>query len=122
MFDIDTEEFLDLNDLTPCDSEYTLLEAIDINDNDEIIANARIRSTSKYVTGVDVISTEGETIEIDSIVAVKLSPTGGSIDDCSIDDDGEEVDDSFERSGASTGLFGLMALSFLAIFRRKLKK
>ncbi|WP_338454176.1 DUF3466 family protein [uncultured Alteromonas sp.] len=122
MFDIDTEEFLDLNDLTPCDSEYTLLEAIDINDNDEIIANARIRSTSKYVTGVDVISTEGETIEIDAIVAVKLSPTGGSIDDCSIDDDGEEVDDSFERSGASTGLFGLMALSFLAIFRRKLKK
>jgi len=122
MFNIETEEFLDLNDLTPCDSEYTLLEAIDINDNDEIIANARVRSTSKYVTGADVISSEGETIEVDAIIAVKLSPTGGAIDDCSIDDDGEEVDDNFERSGASTSFFGLLTLSLFAIFRRKLKK
>ena len=74
------------------------------------------------MTGADVINSAGETIEVDAIVAVKLSPTGGAIDDCSIDEDGDEVDDNFERSGASTSFFGLMALSLLAIFRRKLKK
>ncbi|MDO6565874.1 DUF3466 family protein [Alteromonas sp. 1_MG-2023] len=129
MFNIETEEFTDLNDLIECDSDYLLVEAIDINDNNEIIANARIRSTSKYITGVEIINSEGETNEVDSIVAVKLTPSAGSIDDCSTDD-GDDSDDSsddddeenYERKGASTGFFGLVTLCLMTIFRRKMKK
>ena len=70
---IDTEEFTDLNDLVSCDNPYELIEAVDINDDNEIIANARIKATNKYVTGVDVINSDGETQEVDK-GAAKLSP------------------------------------------------
>ncbi len=119
MYNIDTEEFIDLNDLVSCDNPYELIEAVDINDNDEIIANARIKATNKYVTGNDVINSDGETEEIDTIVAVKLSPlANGSIEECEIPED----EQPYERKGASTGwlaFFGLFAGVFM---RRRLKK
>jgi len=119
MYNIDTEEFIDLNDLVSCDNSYELLEAVDINDDNEIIANARIKATSKYVTGADIINTDGETVEVDTVVAVKLSPiANGSIDECEIPED----EQPFERSGASTGwlaFFGLFAATFM---RRRVKK
>ena len=119
MYNIDTEEFIDLNDLVSCDNNYELLEAVDINDNNEIIANARIKTTSKYVTGNDIINTDGETTEIDSIVAVKLSPiANGSIDECEIPED----EQPFERSGASTGWFAMFGLITAAFIRRRFKK
>ena len=119
MYNIDTEEFLDLNDLVSCDNTYELIEAVDINDDNEIIANARIKTNSKYVTGVDIINSSGETELVDAVVAVKLSPlANGSIDDCELPDD----EQPFERSGASTGwlsFFGLIAAAFV---RRRFKK
>jgi len=119
MYNIDTEEFIDLNDLVSCDNPYELIEAVDINDNNEIIANARIKATNKYVTGNDVINSDGETEEIDTIVAVKLSPlANGSIEECEIPED----EQPYERKGASTGwlaFFGLFAGVFM---RRRLKK
>lgn len=117
MFNIETEEFLDLNDLTQCESPYTLLEAVDINDDNEIIANARIKSTNRYVTGEEVLNDAGETIPVDSIIAVKLSPiTNGSVNDCSGTDDDEQP---YERQGASTGFIGLLAGIALVLFRRR---
>jgi hypothetical protein len=119
MYNIDTEEFLNLNDLVSCDNTYELIEAVDINDDNEIIANARIKTNNKYVTGVDVINSSGETELVDSVVAVKLSPiSNGSIDDCEVPED----EQPFERSGASTGwlaFFGLLAAAFV---RRRFKK
>lgn len=118
MYNIDTEEFIDLNDLVSCDNSYELLEAVDINDDNEIIANARIKATSKYVTGNDVINSDGETDEVDTIVAVKLSPiANGSIDECEIPED----EQPFERNGASTGWLALFGLLTTAFIRRRLK-
>ena len=120
MFNIETEEFLDLNDLIECDSEYTLVDAIDINDDNEIIANARVKSNSKYITGVDIINSEGETIEEDTIIAVKLSPlSNGTIDTCEVED---EDDEPYERQGASTTLYGLFTLCLVTLFRRRIKR
>ena len=119
MFNIETEEFLDLNDLTECDSEYTLVEAIDINDDNEIIANARIKSNTKYITGVDIINSEGETVEEDAIIAVKLSPlSNGTIDDC----DADVEEEPYERQGASSTFYGLLTLATFAFFRRRIKR
>lgn len=118
MYNIDTDEFIDLNDLTACDSDYEILEAIDINDDDEIIANARIKKASTYITGVEVINDEGETTEVDSIVAVKLSPATGVVENCEV----EEEDEPYERSGASNSYFGLLLLAGVAFIRRRFKK
>lgn len=117
MYNIDSQEFLDLNDLTQCESPYTLLEAVDINDDNEIIANARIKSTNRYVTGEEVLNDAGETIPVDSIIAVKLSPiTNGSVDDCSGTDDDEQP---YERQGASTSIAALLMGFALVLFRRR---
>ncbi|MEE3058296.1 MAG: DUF3466 family protein, partial [Pseudomonadota bacterium] len=84
-----------------------------------IIANARIKATNKYVTGVDVINSDGETQEVDTVVAVKLSPlANGSIEECEVPED----EQPYERKGAATGslaFFGLFAAVFM---RRRLKK
>jgi len=119
MYNIDTEEFLDLNELVSCDNTFELLEAVDINDNNEIIANARIRTTSKFVTGEDIITSTGETEEVNTIVAVKLSPiANGVIEECEIPED--EL--PYERQGASTGWFAAFGLLGALLFRRRIKK
>ena len=102
-----------------CDNPYELIEAVDINDDNEIIANARIKATNKYVTGNDIINSDGETEEIDSVVAVKLSPlSNGSIDECEIPED----EQPYERKGAATGLLAFFGLFAAVFMRRRLKK
>ncbi|WP_394220256.1 DUF3466 family protein [Alteromonas gracilis] len=119
MYNINTEEFTDLNDLVACDSPYELIEAVDINDDNEIIANARVKTTNKYITGNEIIDDNGETEEIDSIIAVKLSPlANGAVDECEIPED----ERPYEREGASTGWLALLSLFSAAFIRRKIKK
>ena len=119
MYNIETEEFIDLNDLVSCDNVYELTEAVDINENNEIIANARIKTTSKYVTGVEILSDSGETVEVDSVVAVKLSPiSNGSIEECEVPDD----EQPYERQGASSSWFGILGLFGALALRRRIRK
>ena len=40
IYDIATDQITDLNDLIPCDSGYRIIDAVDINDNGEILVNA----------------------------------------------------------------------------------
>lgn len=119
MYNIDTEEFTNLNDLVSCENTYELIEAVDINDNNEIIANARIKTISKYVSGVDIVTSTGETLEVDSVVAVKLSPiANGSIEECEVPDD----EKPYERQGASSTWFGLLGLFGALALRRRIRK
>ena len=118
-YDIDTEEFVDLNELVSCDNTYELIEAVDINDNNEIIANARIRTTSKFVTGEEVINSAGETVDSTAFVSVKLTPIpNGQVDECEVPED----ERPFERQGASTGWFALLGMFGAMLFRRLIKK
>lgn len=119
MYNIDTQEFTNLNDLLPCNSEYDVLEAVDINDDNEIIANARVQRTSKYATGVDIINSDGETELVDNIIAVKLTPiANGEVDQCDV----SEEDQPYERQGASSSWVGIFALIGAVFMRRRLKK
>jgi hypothetical protein len=119
MYNIETEELIDLNDLVSCDNTYELVEAVDINDNNEIIANARFRTTSKHITGVEILDSAGETNAVDSIVAVKLSPlSNGTIDDCEVPED----EQPYERQAASTGLLALGGMLLAGLFRRRIKR
>jgi uncharacterized membrane protein len=119
MYDINVGEFVDLNTLLSCEQreQYTLVSAMDINDNDEIIANARYISTQRYITGEEVLTDAGDTVETDRVVAVKLTPNStGSIEQC------ESVEEEpYERQGASASWYGIALLSLLAVFRRRVK-
>ena len=119
MYDIEAKEMTDLNDLLPCDSVYTIVDAIDINDSNEIIANARYRTGERYVTGVEVIDDEGETPIDDTIIAVKLTPLeNGEVETCDIPED--EIDDvAYERKGAAISPWWLLLTGGLLAFRRR---
>ncbi|MBU2976888.1 DUF3466 family protein [Alteromonas sp. C1M14] len=119
MYDLNDGEIVDLNDLLPCDSDYTIVDAVDINDNNEIIANARYRTDSTYVNGEPIIGSDGSTTTVDTIVAVKLTPTSGSVETCELDDD-EEDDEAYERQGASMSYTWLLFLGMVAFFRRRI--
>lgn len=88
MYNIDIEEFINLNDLVFCDNLYELIEVVDINDDNEIIVNVRIKVMNKYVMGNDIINLDGEIEEIDFVVVVKLFLLlNGFIDECEIFED-----------------------------------
>ncbi len=114
MYNIDTEEFTDLNDLIACDSPYTLVDAVDINDNNEIVVNARIKENDTYITGNEIINNDGETVERDKILALKLTPqANGTVDNCEADEE------PYERQGAAISPLWAMLVAGLAVFRRR---
>ncbi|MCW8092305.1 DUF3466 family protein [Alteromonas sp. ASW11-130] len=115
MYNIDADNFVDLNQLTSCDTNYTLVEAVDINDNNEIIANARMRANDTYFTGNDLKDEDGNKVAIDKIVAVKLTPIeNGQVESCEA-----KEEQKYERAGASNTLISLLGLSALFVLRRR---
>ena len=116
MYDINTEEFINLNTLISCDSPYTLINAVDINDDNEIIVNARIESEAKDGLGNDIIETDSSTRMVDKVVALKLTPIpNGELEDCSTD----VVDPPRERQGASIHWISIALLSVFGLVRRR---
>lgn len=116
LYDMEADEFIDLNTYLSCtdQNKYELIDAVDINDSNEIIANARIRITDTYINGEDILDDSADTDEVDKIIAVKLTPTSGGIDNCDVDEEG------YERQGASLSwLFPMVMLPLVFLRRRK---
>lgn len=123
MYTVGDENIVDLNTLTSCDSEYLLVDAIDINDNNEIIANALIRRPAQYIDGEIILDENGEQDLEDRVVAVKLTPNpNGEIETCEEGDAGDIEGEKFERSGAAFSVSALLALFGFAGFRRYLRR
>lgn len=113
LYRADTEEFIDLNTRVACDSPYTLVDAVDINDGGEILANARIREPQRDILGEIILDENGEQVLVDRVFAVKLEPiSGGVIDDCG------DVEETFERTGASLNGFLIFLLGMITLRRR----
>lgn len=120
MYDINVGEFIDLNTLLPCDQQqqYTLVTANDINDDNEIIANAMYLSPEVYITGEEVLDNAGNTNDVTRVIAVKLTPTGAqNVEDCDASNE-----DNYERKGASLPLSALLTLGVFALFRRSVRR
>ncbi|MBU2876311.1 DUF3466 family protein [Aliiglaciecola lipolytica] len=117
LYDINTEEFTNINDLLSCDTPYTIVQGIDINDNDEITATAVIYRERTAINGELALDARGNTIFQNMSVAVKLVPIpGGSIDDCHL------VKETVERKGGSLYyLLGLALFVFGGRLRQKFK-
>ncbi len=110
MYTIETDTFVNLNDLLPCDSPYLIVTANDINDNNEIVADALVKKPNRDVQGNILLDENGDQVLVDTVVSVKLNPTGDAPSTCTDEDEDSNVR---ERQGASSSiayLFGLLAL------------
>ena len=117
IYDIDSDIFTNLNALTSCDSEYDIIEAVAINDDDVIVASALVTRPARNVRGEIVEDTDGNTISTQTVVAVQLTPTGEAADICSDEELG-----ILERQGASTGFLMVGLLFVGGLFRRFTKR
>jgi hypothetical protein len=113
MYDIASKQFTDLNDFLTCTSDYTIIEARDINDNNEIAASALIKVPRLDSKGQPVLdTTTGEQLVEDVVRAVTLKPIAGEIEDCSA------VEEKVEREGAGLGFISFFALLTFGFTRR----
>ena len=112
IYDITAKTFTDLNDFLTCDTAYTIIEARDINDANEVSATAITKVPRRDSKGDLMVDEKGEQLMEDVVRAVTLKPTDGEIEDCS------EVEEKIERQGAGFGLTGLVLLMFAGLRRR----
>lgn len=111
LFDINTDTFTNLNDFLPCLSEYTIIEARDINENNEISATAIVKIHRRDSKGELMYDSSGDALMEDVVRAVKMAPVAGEIEDCS------KVENKIERQGAAFGLFTIGSLFLFGLVR-----
>ena len=113
IYDIAANEFSNLNDLLACDSNYTIVQGNDINNNGEISATAQVYQQRRNVAGELEVDDNGDPLMRNLTLAVKLVPIpGGEVDDCS------QVEEKFERKGASF-YYLLLPLGMALYLRRR---
>nr|WP_193988762.1 DUF3466 family protein [Lelliottia steviae] len=123
MYTIGEDKIVNINSLLPCyeaDGEtrfkYTVAEAKAINNNNEIfgVATKTVEKTDTF--GNVVLDVDGN-IEYESVaVAVKLTPTSGSVEECPA----QEIEE-YERQSSSFPWYTLLLLP-LAAMRRVFRK
>lgn len=114
IYDSVNDIFSNVNDLTACDSPYTIIEARDINEDNVISATAIFKEDRLDAKGNQVLDENGNPEREDVVRAVNLEP---------IADDGQictaEEENKIERQGASLSYSLLGLLSLLTIIRLK---
>lgn len=114
LYDMSNSTFTDLNTLLPCSSNVDLVEAIDINNNNEIVANAVVAVEQRDAKGELVKDSAGNPVMENVSRPVKLVPVAnGTIEDCNV-----EEDLTYERKGGSASWFSLLLLPLLYLRRR----
>ncbi|QBY02868.1 DUF3466 family protein [Thalassotalea sp. HSM 43] len=120
LYDMETDAFYNVNQFLSCEDQakYVIVEAHDINENNEILATAWVKKPKLDSKG-EPFSIDGQVIEgaeEDVLRAVYLTPIDGefTINDCR-----EDLGETVERSGASTSLWSLLLLSVFGLRRRK---
>ncbi|MFB0981853.1 MAG: DUF3466 family protein [Alteromonadaceae bacterium] len=117
MYDIASKTFTDLNEFLTCSTEYTIIEARDINDNNEISASALVKAPRRDAKGELMFDKDtGVQLFEDVVRAVTLKPITGEIEDCS------DIEEKVERSGAGLGFISFLALLTFGFTRRSLNK
>jgi len=117
LYDIEADTFVNLNTLIGCNSPFDLIEATDINDNNEIIVSALTKKPSKDARGELRLDDSGENVLVDTVVTLKLSPTGQEPVVCSDEELGV-----IERQGGGVSVFFFAVLAFSTYLRRRLSK
>lgn len=115
MYNSNTGLFQDLNKLVGCNSPYNIVQAVDINDKNVIIANA-VKEVEQRDSKGDVIKdANGNPLKEETAVALKLVPVAnGAVDDCS-----PPPEATYERKGGAA--WWMLLLLPLGLWRRNRK-
>ncbi|MDK1286570.1 DUF3466 family protein [Pseudoalteromonas umbrosa] len=117
IYDIATSELQNLNDLLPCKSEdynYRVGDAVKVTEDNRIFAVATKTVKRRDSLG-NVTKDSSGNDEFESVaVPVLLTPISGEPEQCPA-----EEAETYERSSASFGVFGLLALPLLMLRRRR---
>lgn len=114
LYNMQDESFVDLNTLLPCGADFNLVEAKDINNNNEIIANAIFSVEQRDSKGEVVKDSAGNPVLENVTRPVKLTPVpNGTIEDCNVTED-----ITYERKGGSSGWLGMLLLPLVMLRRR----
>jgi len=113
LYSIADDTFTDLNDFLPCESEYSIFEAVDINENNEISASAIIKVARRDSKGELMLSDTGDQLFEDVVRAVKMTPIEGEIENCTKVEAAET-----KRQGAGLGFLSMTALLLFGLRRR----
>lgn len=124
LYNINSDEFVNLNDLISCDSPYTLISATAINDNNEISVTARASLPVKLPNGFELFDERGEPVLDDATVALKLTPIqNGEIESCGTSGNGNGGSPllTTDRQGATTSGIVLIFLAGVIAIRRQVR-
>lgn len=114
MYDISTKTFTNLNTFLPCNSGYSIVDAVDINNRNVIVATAVKSVDRRDVKGDIVRDAQGNALKEEVAVAVQLVPVaGGTVDKCDT-----TADTTYERKGGSLSFLALLLLP-VVMFRRR---
>jgi hypothetical protein len=113
LYDIAEKTFTDINDFLPCTTEYTIFDATDINENNEISASAIVKVPRKDSKGELMSNEAGEQLFEDVVRAVKLAPITGEVENCT-----KVEAETTKRQGAGLGLTSMAALLLFGLRRR----
>lgn len=104
LYDINTDQITDLNTMLPCDSNYRIIDAVDINNAGEILV------TAMHTVEIDI---DGESVEQNAFKALRLQPS--SAEPC------RDNDGVVERQGAAVHPISaiFLAIAALLITRRR---
>lgn len=116
IYNIEEDTFTDLNALISCDADMDIVAANDINDSGEIIADALVKRPARDLRGEVLLDSDGQEVLVDSVVAVKLTPTGEAASDCDLS---EEDSSLAERQGAGVGFLTIAGLLLISVFRKR---
>lgn len=112
LYNHNTGSFQDLNKLVGCNSPYTIVQAVDINDKNVIVANAVKEVEQRDSKGEVIKDASGNPLKEETAVALKLVPVpNGAIDDCA-----PPPEATYERQGGAT--WWTLLLLPLAAWRR----
>ncbi|MFB1034763.1 MAG: DUF3466 family protein, partial [Sinobacterium sp.] len=116
LYDHEAEQFYGARDLISCDSPFSIVQANSINDKNEIVATALYKGPARDSSGDVIIDSTGSEIIVDLVVAVKLEPIIGGLDE-KCDTPPNQI--NRERQGAS--LSWLLGLGFVLFGWRRFK-
>ena len=112
IYDYKNDIFQGLNSLVSCNSDYDIVQANGINDDNEIVATALISKPLRDIQGEIILDEYGAQSEVDTVVAVKLVPiSGGSIDNC------DAYEEEIVRQGAGFSRLISIGLAVLVLVR-----
>lgn len=116
VYDIASNSFTDLNSLIGCNTPYTIVDAVDINDHGVITATALMKRESRDLLGEPVLDSAGNPVLEDVSTVLQLQPiANGEAEDCNA------ADAVYERQGGAVSFAWLLTGAGL-LWRRRFSR